>query len=300
MRPIITEPSAIRASAILLLIIGLSVSSAEAKRYEYHLDEVYPIGSNGTIILDTGDAEIRIEGTDRSDVRLVVDWTQIISGLYVKANDEPFEMEVRPDGDNLRIREIDGGSYMGIMVSSNEHYEIVIEAPKGVSLKLNGDDDNYSVTGIDGSIDLSFDDGRAYFGECGSRQFDLECNDGTIELEGGAGTLYVTIDDGRIIVEEGNFRSIEATINDGEIDIATSLADKGDYRLRCDDGRVVFTVLEGGGEFTVDYDDGHVRAASSFDLIDKDEGYEFYKLDGGSARVRCRIEDGYIRLNDSR
>ena len=86
-----------------------------------------------------------------------------------------------------------------------EDYEISLEVPKGVNLVLKGDDDDYRIENVDGSITLDIDDGDAELRNCNGNHFDFNVDDGDIEMRGGNGFLYVRSDDGDIIIRDGNF-----------------------------------------------------------------------------------------------
>lgn len=280
-----------------LAAFALFAGSVSAKTTSYHLDEVYKLAPDGTIYLTTNDADVLIAGSDRDDVHVVVDYARDVSGLGVKSSEEPFEMDVTEEKGNLHIRERGGStSYVGLMVSIHEEYSVTIEAPKNARLQIKGDDDTYMINSFTAPVRLRMEDGRARLRDMSGDQFEFEMDDGHIELEGGTGLLDVYTEDGSFYCENGAFQTIRAETEDGELEIATTLNDKGDYHLRGEDGDVTLTVLGGGGEISVDYDDGGARATGDFNQVDKDDGYRLFKLPGGDARVRIRVEDGRVSL----
>ena len=281
----------------ILASLALSLPIARAKTSSYHLDEVYPIDAQGTLYLRTGDADIQISGSDRKDVHLVVHYTQDVHGLGVVSDDEPFAIDVTPEHGDLRIREQSGSrSYIGVMVSVREEYTITIEAPSTVKLQLVGDDGSYSINSFSSAIGLRMDDGRARLRKLTGTEYDFEMGDGSIDMEGGSGRLEVSMDDGRFSGDSGAFSSVDAEMEDGTMELESTLSDSGEYRLRADDGSIRFTILGGGGTFTVDYDDGHVRSSGAFQMMDSDEGYRLFNLPGGTAHSRIRIADGTVSL----
>ena len=280
-----------------LLVIGL-FTAAEAKREVFDLDEVYPLAADGTVELTTGDAQIAITGSDRPDVHLVVYYEARIRGLFVDSRKESFRMVVKPHGGDLTIREEGSGtSGIGIFCSSTIEYRITLDVPRGASLKLRGDDDDYRIRNVQGKISLSFEDGEATVEGCQGGFYELEAEDGSIEMTGGRGELEAYVEDGSMEIREGAFRDIRAESEDGRIEIATSLEDGGIYKLETEDGRIELTVLGGGGEFRVDIEDGSVRASSEFKLEEEDEDQSIYSLPGGKARVHLTTEDGRVRLS---
>ncbi|MBD3166436.1 DUF4097 family beta strand repeat protein [bacterium] len=285
----------------LILVLGflLSVAGAACADDEtYTLNEVYPIKAEGTLVLYTNDAEIVIKGTDRSDLKLDVYHRISTSGLFVKSKSTPFEMIVTRENGDLFLREEGGDhSFVGFIGSMSEDYIIEIEAPKGINLKLRGDDDSYEIEGINGSISLRFEDGDARLSDCGGDEFELESDDGDIRMRGGRGEFTGYVEDGRLEVREAKFDEVLAETDDGRIYIETALSDNGNYRLNGEDGRIELDVISGGGVFTATFDDGSLRADNAFDTIEEEEGRVKLRLKGGNANVRARIEDGTIRFN---
>lgn len=283
---------------VLALIATPQWADAKKKRETFNLDEVYPLALDGTIHLSTNDAEIEIVGSDRKDVHLVIDYEARRSGLFWESDGDPFEVEVTPEDGDLHIRETDSDRTMiGIMMhSSQEKYTVDLEVPLGASLKLRGDDDDYSIRNVQGKISLRFEDGDAVIKGCNGEFFNFEVEDGGIEMNGGSGVLEAAVEDGEISITEGNFREIRAEVEDGDLEIATVLTDNGTYTFDCEDGEIELTVLAGGGAFRVTYDDGDVDATRAFELDEEDDNLTIYTLPGGEAKVRIRLEDGDVEL----
>jgi hypothetical protein len=186
---------------------------------------------------------------------------------------------------------------MGLVGTFHEEHTVTLEIPQNASLKIQGEDDDYQIRQVQGKIYLDFEDGDAVIKNCLGGRYEFEIEDGCIEMEGGKGTLSAYAEDGEIVISNAAFDEIDAEIEDGEIEIATALKDGGEYYLRCEDGDIELTVLQGGGEFQVDYADGNVHAFSDFKRIEGDQGHEVYCLSGGNAKVRLRAEDGDVRLS---
>jgi DUF4097 and DUF4098 domain-containing protein YvlB len=288
-------------SLLILAVVIMTVTEAadaKKKRETFNLDEVYSLAPDGTIYLSTEDAEIKIVGSDREDVHLVIDYEAHRSGLFWESGGDPFEVEVTAENGNLRIREIHGDrAVVGLMMHSRcVEYSVELEVPSGASLKLRGDDDDYNIRNVRGQISLRFEDGDAIVEDCNGDYFDLEVEDGSIEMTGGSGTLEAAVEDGEIFIIDGNFAEIQAEVEDGDIEIATVLSEDGTYAFDCEDGDIELTVLGGGGEFRITYEDGDVYAAGDFELEEEDDDLSIYTLSGGDARVRIRLEDGDVEL----
>jgi len=290
----------INAFYLFLLTLVFLISSTgicQAKDINYNLDETRPIDKDGLLFLDSEDAEVSIIGTDRKDAKISVNYEMTIKGVHHRSGDD-FSVEVIEENGNLRIREMPTNiSYVGFVTMHRIDYTIEIEVPKTVSLRLRGEDDDYLISNINGEISLRMEDGDARLTNVNGKKYEFDLEDGEIEMSGGGGMLDISVEDGDVIIEDGKFVSINGRVEDGDIDIETTLADDGNYRLRADDGDLTFVVLGGGGDFTLEYDDGRARATRDFDLLEDDEdGYKEYVLPGGKARARFRVSDGSIYL----
>ncbi|MCB2199803.1 DUF4097 domain-containing protein [bacterium] len=287
----------IRFSVVLLLLLVVAVVPAAAKTTTFHLDEVYSIAPDGTLFIYTSDADVLIAGSDRDDVHVVVDYVSTISGVGLKVDENPFEVEVLEEDGDLRIRELESNRvYMGLFVSSRTDYTVTIEAPSSVKLKVIGEDDDYMIHGFRNGIRLRMEDGRAKLRDMSGDSFEFELEDGTIEMSGGAGLLDVSVEDGDFYVDDAAFTSATGDVEDGDLHIETTLADDGEYRFRAEDGDITLNVLDGGGEFSVYYEDGGARATRDFVQVEEDENFALFRLKEGTARVRFRVEDGRISL----
>ena len=286
-----------RAIVVLILLVLIAAVPVSAKTTTFHLDEVYSIAPDGTLLLYTSDADVLIAGSDRQDVHVVVDYVSNVSGVGMKVEENPFEVEVIEENGDLRIRELDSNRvYMGLFVSSRTDYTVTIEAPSSVKLKIIGEDDDYIIHGFNNGIRLRMEDGRAKLHGMSGPNFEFELEDGTIEMDGGSGLLDVSVEDGDFYVDNAAFSAATGDVEDGDIHIETSLADDGEYRFRAEDGDIALTVLDGGGEFSVYYEDGGARATGDFTKIEEDENFALFRLKEGKARVRFRVEDGRVSL----
>lgn len=263
---------------------------------EYNLDEVYSIGNNGTISLQSDDANVTVTGSDRSDVRVIVHYKLSVKGISF-GKKEKFEMIVEENNGNLKIheKERDFGNNV-VFGSSREEYDITIEAPRGVSLDLEGDDENYQITAIDGSFRVDADDSNIELQNCNGDDFSFDLDDGEIQMDRGKGKLSMDIDDGDVRILSGDFDEIDIETDDSEIDITTRLFDTGNYRFDLDDGDLRLNIAGGGGEFEVNHDDADISTSRQFEQTIDDEGRSVYRLSGGNAKVRVNTDDGDINF----
>jgi len=261
----------------------------------YNLDETYQIDNNGTISLSSDDAEVTIEGSDRSDVHLVVYRDVDIDGINIGSSGV-FRMDVEQRDGNLYIRENDRDEQRMILGSIEEEYRITIEVPRNAALDLQGDDDSYEISNMNGEIAINADDSNINISEVTGTEFDFDLDDGRINIDEARGKLKLSMDDGELYVRQAEFTEIDANMDDGEMDITTSLSDGGFYLFDFDDGDLAFNITGGGGEFDIHHDDRGISVVDSFEELSSDEDRSVYRLPGGNARIEIDTDDGDIEL----
>lgn len=281
--------------AISTLLL-FTVTAEAQKNDEFTLDETYAVAGDGTISLQSDDANVTITGSDRQDVRVVVNYRRKVKGLSF-GDYEGFEMIVEEDNGNLNIYEKERDNETRFIVgSSREEYEITIEAPRGVSLNLEGDDETYRISTVDGAISIEADDSDLELKECDGDSFSLEMDDGEILMDGGNGSLKLSLDDGDARILNGNFSDIQYEADDGDLDITTMLSDGGNYRFDLDDGDLVLNIAGGGGEFDISHDDADISTSSEYEEVMADEDRSIYRLPLGNAKISIKTDDGDIVL----
>lgn len=277
---------------LLFLTLPLTAQSTD----EFNLDKVYSIDEGGTISLNSDDAEVTIEGSDRNDVRIKVYYKLKVKGLSIGKNEE-FEMIVEEQNGNLNIyeKERDFGNKV-VFGSTNEEYRITIEAPRSVNLDLEGDDEDYRISSIDGSLNIKADDSQVDLNDCRGDEFFVELDDGDLNMDGGKGELRLDIDDGDARILNGDFSNIQIDTDDSELDITTRLADNGNYRFDLDDGDLRLNIAGGGGEFDIRHDNADISASSEFERKMEDDDRYVFTLPGGDATISISTDDGDITL----
>ena len=276
--------------AFLLITLVCNAQSTD----EFNLDKVYSVSNEGTISLQSDDADVTITGSNRSDVRVIVHYKLEVKGISF-GEKEKFEMIVEENNGNLNIHEKDRDFGNNVIFgSSREEYEITIEAPRGVSLNLEGDDENYRITAIDGAFSVDADDSDLELNDCNGDMFSFDLDDGEVRMDGGKGSLRMDIDDGEVQILNGDFSNIDIETDDSDLDITTRLAETGDYRFDLDDGDLRLNIAGGGGEFEVSHDDADISASRQYEQTVDEEGRSVYRLTGGNATVRVNTDDGNI------
>lgn len=279
---------------LITLAIVCSFSLFAQKDGDYHLDQEFTLRSAGIIELTSSDAKVYITGSSRQNVHLKVDRTVVTKGIFI-GHDE-FALEIDDSNGDLRIRERSSSSNVGIVGYYNEDYEIVIEAPIGASLRIRGDDGDYLVRNINGSISMSVDDADIDLTGCKGDRFSFKLDDGNLKMDEGAGVIEINTDDGDVEIKNGQFRTVIADIDDGDLIIETSLVDNGEYNIRAQDGLVSMSIISGGGEFNIRHDDARIIVDNGFDMREKSDNYTTVQLPSGKAKVDIRADDARVRL----
>ena len=279
---------------LLLIATPLMIWSQSSR--EFQLDESFGLTENGTIHMDTDDAEIRITGNNGDQVRVII-YRKIKQGGIRWGDDQDLTVDVyNRDGDLYISDRPDKGSSWTIIGYSYEDYRITIEAPAYANLKINGDDDDYDIRKINGDIDMSVDDGDIALTDCRGSKFEFRVDDGDVIMDTGKGELYADIEDGDLEVYNGSFRELVAKADDGNISIETSLINLGRYRISSDDGNIDLYITGGGGNFDLNHDDARISASSAFNLVEETEYSTNYTLPGGEAKVTIRADDATVRV----
>lgn len=284
-----------KALLTLALATLASIGFAQTtKTGDYHHEQAYKINQKGTIRLTCSDAKVFITGSNRTDVNVKIDREVETKGW--SWGTEEFSVDIDDSDGNLTIREQSRSSHVGTVGYHHERYTIKIQAPKGVSIVLNGDDGDYLVEGIDGAIDADLDDADIEITQCNGEDFRFNLDDGNVKMDRGKGVLEIDGDDTDIDIRDGAFTKISAEIDDGDFIVETSLADNGDYYINTQDGRISFTVINGGGRFDIRHDDASVRADSNFSAVEESEDRSRFTLATGNAKVDIRADDATVRL----
>jgi hypothetical protein len=279
---------------LLFLFAGTICWAQTTKTGNYHIDENHKISGKGTIKLTCSDAKVSIIGSDRTDVNIKVDREVETRGFNFGS--EEFTVDIDENGGNVTIRERSNSNHVGIVGYYNERYTIKIQAPKGVSLVIDGDDGDYVIDHINGAIDADLDDADMELTACDGDDFRFRLDDGDVKMDQGKGSLEVDADDADIEIRNAQFSRISAEIDDGDFIVETSLADNGDYYVNAQDGKIWFTVTSGGGRFDIRHDDANIRTDASFSSVEESDDRSRYTLASGNAKVDIRADDANVRL----
>ncbi len=277
-----------------IILSSFSVLAQSDKTGDFHLDKEYKMESTGVIHLSSSDAKVFITGSSRATAHVKIDREVTTKGLIF--GEEKFTVDVAEQSGNLLIKERSGSTHVGMVGYYNEDYTITIEAPAGASLVIRGDDGDYFIKAVNGSIELDLDDADIELAGCLGSNFKVRLDDGDLRMDRGKGTLEVDADDADIVIKSGSFEKIMADIDDGDFVVETSLSENGNYYIDGQDGLISFTVLGGGGKFDIHHDDARVVAEGNFETVEKSEDRTRLTLANGNAKVNIHADDARVRL----
>ena len=280
---------------ILLTALTLLVSITlwAQKTTDFHLDETYTLKPNGTIYLSADDATVTIIGENRSDVAVKIDYE--IKSKGIEWGSREFRVDIVDKAGDLHIEEY-RKSNATIMGYVSSEYIIEIKAPIGASLDINGDDDEYLISNIDGAISINADDAEVTLKGCGGERFFFDIDDGEIKMDEGKGQLTARLDDGDLEIINANFDEIDYRSDDGDFALETSIGPNSLYKLSGDDSTFDIVVTQGGGSFTINHDNGRIDYDNNFQLMDKSEDRTVLNLTGGRAKIIFSGDDIRVSL----
>lgn len=280
-------------SLIITVLMITQYSFAQDKQNEFHIDQSYPIEAGGTIYLNAHDADVTIIGEDRKDVYVKIDYFVKTKGIEWGSRE--FSVDVSSRGGDLHIDEYKRSSTAVMMGYMSTEYKIEILAPKGITLDINGDDDDYSITSINGEISINADDADVNLKDCSGERFFFDIDDGDIFMDQGRGQLTARMDDGDIEIINANFESIDYRGDDGDVAIETSIGPNAIFKFSGDDSTFDIVVSRGGGTFTISHDGGYIDYDNNFRLMDKEKDRTVLSLTGGRSKIIISGDD--IRVN---
>jgi hypothetical protein len=281
-------------TAFAILLCSVTLLAQSTKIGDFHLDQEYKMSATGTIRLNSSDAKVSITGSNRQTAHVKIDREIVSKGISF--GDREFKVDVTEQNGNLFIKEQSHGVSVGMVGYYHEKYTITIELPEGASIEVDGDDGDYFIKSVNGSIELDLDDADVELTSCLGNSFRVKLDDGDLRMDTGKGLLDVDVDDGDIEIKNASFDKIMARLDDGDFVVETSMADNGVYDIEAQDGLVSIKVLGGGGRFDIRHDDARVIVQGDFNTVEKSENRTRLTLANGNAKVNIRADDARVRL----
>jgi Putative adhesin len=282
---------------LALLLTGFAISTAMAQSEKdgvYQLDKEYKVKSTGTIRLNASDAKVKVVGSARTTAHIKIDRQVITKGFTF--GEQEFRIDVNEQDGNLSIREDKRGSVSGVVGYHSEKYTINLQVPEGMSVVIDGDDGDYLIQSVHGSIELDVDDADVELTSCNGNFFSVKLDDGDLRMDIGKGELQIDADDADIEIKNAAFEKISAEMDDGDFVVETTLVENGNYFVSAQDGLVAMKVLSGGGKFEIRHDDASINAAEGFEITEQSETRTRITTASGNARVEIRADDARVRL----
>jgi len=301
----------------LSTLVVLSISLSLHAQYEYNHEETHAIAPDGILTLDTEDADVVITGTTRSDAYVKIH--KKVTGKEKRSH--KFDIEYIEQGGNLTIKEKKnktGNSYtMGW--NSKTVYTVELGLPSGVSMDIRGEDDNYTITNINGSIKIKSEDGDISLSDSSPKMLDVKLEDGDVELltvrtdfdiklEDGNisaencefGNLNLRLEDGDVMLNEVSLGSTKIVTEDGNIAIAVNCDSKTQVNINSEDGDIKIKTSGEGATVDVSYEDGDVDYNDDdYEVLNKTKRSKKLKTKkSGQATFKISVEDGDVRLSD--
>jgi len=277
-----------------LFTFSAIAASAQTKDGIYQMDKDYEMSPKGTLKLISSDAKVYITGSSRTNAHVKI-YRQVTTKGVVFGQEE-FSVDVVAENGNVSIRERSNSTVVGMIGYHYEKYEINLELPQGASLDVRGDDGDYRIRNIDGTMTIDVDDADVEISACRGDDFRFRLDDGDIVMDGGKGRLDIDADDADVQISAAAFTYVVANVDDGDLNIETSLAENGEYLIDAQDGLVAMTITGGGGKFDIRHDDSRVTTEGDFQQVDRSENRTMLTLAKGTARVDIRSDDARVKL----
>lgn len=310
-----------------MLFYGLNAQS----NYSHNAD--YPIDAQGTVFLKSEDAKVRITAELRKDVHV-----EIERKVKNSSNNKTFSFEFENKNGELYITEKRESSRWlgGYNGESIIEYSIEIKVPLSTHLDLSGEDDDYTLMGIEGDIKLRNEDGDISIIDCSAEQInikledgDIDVNntsghlkiinedgdisignsilsgviikteDGTISMDQSAGDLDIKSEDGDVVIHSHSASKAEVNTSDGDLFVGLKVSDNGEYNFSSEDGNVTLDILEGGANIKIKHgEDSDIDIASDqFEFQTQKSHYSSINtLQRGEATINIKTDDGDIKL----
>jgi len=316
-------------------------SSLEAKEIEREFHESFDVSEGMRLRLTHGDGDVVVEPWDRDVLDVRVYYRSDVRSFGLGVRDPDFTVDFAQRGDEIVVtgRETGrSGIVIGFHSSRRYQYTYTIKAPSYLELDLVGDDGDVRISGWQGNIEISLDDGDVDLKDLRAERVVIEIEDGEVTARGLDGEFFLTGDDGDLLLTESKIGWARIRVEDGDVEITKSEGDfdlvleDGDVRLRAvkagnldirssdgdifvdlllgdppdinletDDGRVELGLRTGtSARFSIHTDDGRI----SLDLpsgtdIDEHDGNASGDIGGGEGRIRIRTSDGNVILRET-
>jgi|GEM_PF-1630108 len=299
---------------IVLFLIAFSIFSNAQETYKYN--DSHAIGDGQTLHLSSNDANVNIKGTNQNKASIEI--YREATGNMAKKEDFRFDIEEK-NGDLFvtERRKQANVNFMGYL--NIKQYTIDILLPHNVKLELEGDDDNYNIANIDGSIEITYEDGNVNIENSKTPSIIIKGDDGNLAISDLKGDFKTTIEDGNLTMNDCDIENFNVRIDDGNIKL--NACSTGHTDIQTEDGNIYLDVVK--GDLSVTLDDGnfvaHDVASQNIDIkgydgdislglhmqnngnykIQMDDGDVDVELLSGGGMIKVKCDDGDVKLRSS-
>ncbi|MFI2409829.1 DUF4097 family beta strand repeat-containing protein [Streptomyces sp. NPDC018947] len=232
-RPV-TARALATAGAVAVLVAGLAAcSSAEDDKDPEHRSFAL---SGRTLTVDSDDSALEIVAADGQQ-QGEIEVTRWFSGSVAIGKDP--EVSWTMDGDRLVLRM----RCTGVVADCDAKYRV--EVPRGVAVKVTGDDGSVRARGFRDPLSIRTEDGSVHVTDS-TGPLELRSDDGSVRAEVSSRRVSTRTDDGSARVELGAVPDlVEARGGDGSVTITVP---EGSYKVSARTG-------DGGRDVSVPSDD---------------------------------------------
>ena len=318
---------------VLWITFGLfaNLFSADVQRIEEKRFTVRPgghvavIGDDGDIIIKTWDNDqvlikTKITVYDKSRKRAA----KRLENVEIDYNHRGNRLTVREYQDD-RNKNFDFFDLFDPDKWQQARYDIIVDydlkVPREVDLRLETDEGNVFVTGVDGDLFVSTDEGTVNLENIASRDLNIEtdegrikiehakCADGQVTIDTDEGSvrlldcktadLKIDTDEGEVVLQNNLSEKTRISTDEGDVDVDMEIEPHGSYRFTCDEGDV-FVTLPGNPDVYLDLksEDGNIHGDFAVDS-DGDDGERLrVKLGHGNAKLKIFTDEGDITVEE--
>jgi DUF4097 and DUF4098 domain-containing protein YvlB len=233
-----------RPFVLALAALALAAAPLAAQRDGDRIDTTITIARDGAVHLGLISGEIRVIGTDRSDVRIVADiergrFETMFSPTRISVNTRSVNNRQGSARYDVTVpvgTRVTATSISGIIDIRGTRSEISARSTSG-TIDIRDANDRVEASSVSGDIELRTVNGRIR----------LETTSGEIRVESGAGDLTAESVSGTISLRRSALEGIRTQTMSGSISYDGPLAATGTYRFNTHSGSVLLTVPENVG-----------------------------------------------------
>ncbi|MBT8232038.1 MAG: DUF4097 domain-containing protein [Bacteroidia bacterium] len=279
---------------ILFLCVFSFISAAVTAQTTYSYNEIHKISEGGTLHLSSNDADVTILGTNRSDVSVEI--LRKAKGNIAK--NQKFYFDVEEQGGDLYVTEVrEGNNTTFIGYLNIQKYTIKIHLPHKVKLDIEGDDDDYDITGINGDIKMETEDGEIVIYDCASPRLNIKADDANIALANLNTEFKTRFEDGEINIHNCELPLLDLVMDDGDLNFKNGHS--VDTKIKTADGDIYLNEVKGDLELVLDDGDAYINElwSQNVDIKGYDGNVEIGVHLNADSNYKIKMDDGDIDIN---